>query len=76
MNLKVFVFLATSSTSQTIAEPVEDYPEWKGVSIDEIRKGFSPYDFHYLPPIMPSKNHSVLFAVSMKKNSIFFQKRV
>jgi len=41
----------------------EDIPEWKGMSMNEIRKGFGIYEYREHPPIVPSTKHTVLFRV-------------
>lgn len=52
-------------------EPLDDVPEWKGVSMDEIRKGLGVYDSQELPPICPSPSHIVLISVWVKLNKYF-----
>jgi len=44
-------------------EPSEDVPEWKGMSMDEIRKGLGVYEYREHPPIVVSPRHTVLFMV-------------
>ncbi|XP_050589129.1 poly(ADP-ribose) glycohydrolase-like isoform X1 [Bombus affinis] len=46
-------------------EPLDDVPEWKGVSMDEIRKGLGVYDSQELPPICPSPSHIVLISLPL-----------
>lgn len=46
-------------------EPLDDVPEWKGVSMDEIRKGLGVYDCQELPPICPSPSHIVLISLPL-----------
>ncbi|XP_076754595.1 poly(ADP-ribose) glycohydrolase [Xylocopa sonorina] len=46
-------------------EPLDDVPEWKGVSMDEIRKGLGVYDCQELPPICPSSSHTVLISLPL-----------
>ena len=52
-------------------EPLDDVPEWKGVSMDEIRKGLGVYDCQELPPICASSSHIVLISVRIKLNECF-----
>lgn len=52
-------------------EPVNDVPEWKGMSMDEIRKGLGVYDCQELPPICPSSTHTVLVSVRFRLNYSF-----
>jgi len=44
-------------------EPSDSVPEWKGMSMDEIRKGLGIYDYQEHPPIVVSPHHTVLFMV-------------
>lgn len=44
-------------------EPVDDVPEWKGMSMSEIRKGLGMYEHQEHPPIVASPRHTVLFMV-------------
>lgn len=44
-------------------EPSNDVPEWKGMSMDEIRKGLGTYEYQEHPPIVVSTHHTVLFKV-------------
>ncbi|CAK9815316.1 Poly(ADP-ribose) glycohydrolase [Anthophora quadrimaculata] len=46
-------------------EPLDDVPEWKGMSMDEIRKGLGIYDCQELPPICPSSSHTVLISLPL-----------
>ncbi|CAL7952395.1 unnamed protein product [Xylocopa violacea] len=46
-------------------EPLDDVPEWKGVSMDEIRKGLGIFDCQELPPICPSSSHTVLISLPL-----------
>lgn len=47
-------------------EPADDVPEWKGVSMDEVHKGFGAFDRRELPPICPSASHIVLVSVGTR----------
>lgn len=52
---------------------MDNSPEWKGMSMDEIYKGMGPYGYQQHPPIRPSEFHTVLYQVckliiSMKVN--------
>ncbi|KAK0181940.1 hypothetical protein PV327_000118 [Microctonus hyperodae] len=40
---------------------VDNSPEWKGMSMDEIYKGMGPYGYQQHPPIRPSEFHTVLY---------------
>ncbi|XP_017754645.1 PREDICTED: poly(ADP-ribose) glycohydrolase [Eufriesea mexicana] len=51
-------------------EPLDDVPEWKGVSMDEIRKGLGVYDCQELPPICPSSSHIVLISLPLPARGI------
>ncbi|CAK9797015.1 Poly(ADP-ribose) glycohydrolase, partial [Anthophora plagiata] len=46
-------------------EPLDDVPEWKGMSMDEVRKGLGIYDCQELPPICPSSSHTVLISLPL-----------
>ncbi|XP_076686654.1 poly(ADP-ribose) glycohydrolase isoform X1 [Andrena cerasifolii] len=46
-------------------EPADDIPEWKGVSMDEVHKGFGAFDRRELPPICPSASHIVLVSLPL-----------
>ncbi|XP_076249329.1 poly(ADP-ribose) glycohydrolase [Calliopsis andreniformis] len=63
-----------NSSSQSIninePEPVDDIPEWKGTSMDEIRKGLGIYGCQELPPIWPSSSHTVLIALPLSVNGV------
>ncbi|XP_076640444.1 poly(ADP-ribose) glycohydrolase isoform X2 [Colletes latitarsis] len=39
--------------------------EWKGMSMDEIRKGLGTYDCQEFPPISPSLSHTVLISLPL-----------
>lgn len=41
----------------------DDIPEWKGMSMNEIRKGCGIYEYQEHPPIVSSAKHTVLFRV-------------
>lgn len=53
------------SVDVTEPEPVDDVPEWKGMSMDEIRKGLGVYECQELPPICPSSTHTVLVSLPL-----------
>ncbi|GAB1869593.1 WD repeat and FYVE domain-containing protein 3 [Camponotus japonicus] len=57
----------SDSMSIYINEPEfsEDIPEWKGMSMNEIRKGFGIYEYREHPPIVPSTKHTVLFRLPL-----------
>lgn len=40
-----------------------DIHEWKGMSMNEIRKGCGIYEYQEHPPIVFSAKHTVLFRV-------------
>ncbi|XP_050589132.1 poly(ADP-ribose) glycohydrolase-like isoform X2 [Bombus affinis] len=65
----MFGKIKTTSSSMSIdvngPEPLDDVPEWKGVSMDEIRKGLGVYDSQELPPICPSPSHIVLISLPL-----------
>lgn len=44
-------------------EPANGIPEWKGMSMNEIRKSRGIYEYQEHPPIVASSHHTVLFAV-------------
>ncbi|XP_071554724.1 poly(ADP-ribose) glycohydrolase [Temnothorax nylanderi] len=46
-------------------EPSDDVPEWKGMSMDEIRKGLSVYEYQEHPPIVVSPRHTVLYMLPL-----------
>lgn len=58
-------FIVADSMSIYINEPElsDDISEWKGMSMNEIRKGFGIYEYREHPPIVPSAKHTVLFRV-------------
>ena len=41
----------------------DDTPEWKGMGMNEIRKGLGIYEYPEHPPIAFSAKHTVLFRV-------------
>ncbi|XP_012055190.1 PREDICTED: poly(ADP-ribose) glycohydrolase-like [Atta cephalotes] len=49
-------------------EPSDDVPEWKGVSMDEIRKGLGVYDYREHPPIVIAPHHTVLFMLPLRSH--------
>ncbi|KAL6255823.1 hypothetical protein P5V15_013066 [Pogonomyrmex californicus] len=49
-------------------EPSDDIPEWKGMSMDEIRKGLGIYDYQEHPPIVVSSRHTVLFMLPLRSH--------
>lgn len=53
-------------------EPVDEVPEWRGISMNEIRKGLGMYDHQELPPISHSPSHTVLISVSISLNRNFW----
>lgn len=57
----------SDSMSIYINEPElsHDTPEWKGMSMNEIRKGFGIYEYQEHPPIVPSAKHTVLFRLPL-----------
>lgn len=57
---------SASSMSVGVNEPEpdnDDVPAWKGMSMDEIRKGLGVYEYREHPPIIVSPHHTVLFMV-------------
>ena len=64
---KNFPIIANYTSSPGVSESdlMEDVPEWKGISMDEIYKGLGPFGYQQHPPISPSENHTVLFLVSL-----------
>ncbi|XP_054001958.1 poly(ADP-ribose) glycohydrolase-like [Hylaeus anthracinus] len=46
-------------------EPSDGVFEWKGMSMDEIRKGLGIYDCQELSPIVPSISHTVLILLPL-----------
>ncbi|XP_070528791.1 poly(ADP-ribose) glycohydrolase isoform X4 [Cardiocondyla obscurior] len=46
-------------------EPSDNVPEWKGISMEEIRKGLGIYEYHEHPPIVVSSRHTVLFMLPL-----------
>ncbi|KMR04720.1 wd repeat and fyve domain-containing protein 3 [Lasius niger] len=57
----------SDSMSIYINEPElsDDISEWKGMSMNEIRKGFGIYEYREHPPIVPSAKHTVLFRLPL-----------
>lgn len=51
------------STGVNEPEPSDDIPEWKGMSMSEIRKGLDVYEYPEHPSIVASSRHTVLFTV-------------
>lgn len=49
-------------------EPSDSISEWKGKSMDEIRKGLGIFDCRELPSISPSSSHTVLISVRIDLN--------
>ncbi|XP_011636332.1 poly(ADP-ribose) glycohydrolase-like isoform X2 [Pogonomyrmex barbatus] len=49
-------------------EPSDDVPEWKGMSMDEIRKGLGIYEYQEHPPIVVSSRHTVLFMLPLRSH--------
>ncbi|XP_011267867.2 poly(ADP-ribose) glycohydrolase-like isoform X2 [Camponotus floridanus] len=66
-NLSMDIANSDYSMSIYINEPEfsEDVPEWKGMSMNEIRKGFGIYEYREHPPIVPSTKHTVLFRLPL-----------
>ncbi|XP_011881580.1 PREDICTED: poly(ADP-ribose) glycohydrolase-like [Vollenhovia emeryi] len=56
----------SSSMSVNEPEPSDDVPEWKGMSMDEIRKGLGVYEYREHPPIVVSPRHTVLFMLPLR----------
>ncbi|KAJ8672540.1 hypothetical protein QAD02_003799 [Eretmocerus hayati] len=56
-----------SSISGGRIEPdiINDDPEWKGVSMDEIYQHKGPFNWQHLPPIQVSPSHTILFEVPL-----------
>ncbi|XP_031827020.1 poly(ADP-ribose) glycohydrolase isoform X2 [Nomia melanderi] len=48
----------------------DDLPEWKGVSMDEIRKGLGIYSCQELPAISPSASHTVLISLPLPAHGV------
>ncbi|XP_014470896.1 PREDICTED: poly(ADP-ribose) glycohydrolase-like [Dinoponera quadriceps] len=46
-------------------EPSDDIPEWKGMSMNEIRKGLGVYEHQEHPPVVVSPHHTVLFTLPL-----------
>ncbi|XP_029662380.1 WD repeat and FYVE domain-containing protein 3 isoform X2 [Formica exsecta] len=57
----------SDSMSIYINEPElsDDIPEWKGMSMNEIRKGCGIYEYQEHPPIVSSAKHTVLFRLPL-----------
>lgn len=59
----------SDSSSKSIGinepEPSNDISEWKGMSMDEIRKGLGVYEYREMPPIVVSPRHTVLFMLPL-----------
>ncbi|KAJ8679546.1 hypothetical protein QAD02_015333 [Eretmocerus hayati] len=55
------------SLSEGRIEPdiINDDPEWKGVSMDEIYQHKGPFNWQHLPPIQVSPSHTVLFKLPL-----------
>ncbi|XP_012287072.1 poly(ADP-ribose) glycohydrolase [Orussus abietinus] len=67
---------STANTSNTLEEsamsvdcnepePTTDVPEWKGISMDDIYKGFGPFGCQQHPSISPSSTHVVLIQLPL-----------
>lgn len=58
-------FIVVDSMSVYIDESefCNDIHEWKGMSMNEIRKGCGTYEYQEHPPIVFSAKHTVLFRV-------------
>ncbi|KAK2575626.1 hypothetical protein KPH14_011889, partial [Odynerus spinipes] len=54
---------SSTSLSAIEPEPIDNIPEWKGLSMNEIRKGLGTYDCQEFPPINPSGDHTVLITL-------------
>jgi len=53
-------------------EPFNNILEWKGMSMNEIRKGLGIYEYQEHPPIVVSSHHTVLFKVYFYKEKYKF----
>ncbi|XP_072755843.1 poly(ADP-ribose) glycohydrolase isoform X1 [Anoplolepis gracilipes] len=62
----------SDSMSIYINEPElsDNMPEWKGISMNEIRKGFGIYDYREHPPVVSSAKHTVLFRLPLSMNEL------
>ncbi|XP_046737698.1 poly(ADP-ribose) glycohydrolase-like [Diprion similis] len=47
------------------SETSTNEPEWKGISMDEIQKGFAKYGHKQMAPIIPAPRHTVLFTLPL-----------
>ncbi|XP_011139259.1 poly(ADP-ribose) glycohydrolase isoform X1 [Harpegnathos saltator] len=56
---------SSMSTGINEPEPSDDIPEWKGMSMSEIRKGLDIYEHQEHPPIVVSPRHTVLFMLPL-----------
>lgn len=59
----------SSSMSIGVNEPEpdnDDEPAWKGMSMDEIRRGLGVYEHREHPPIVVSPRHTVLFMLPLR----------
>ncbi|XP_029166400.1 poly(ADP-ribose) glycohydrolase-like isoform X2 [Nylanderia fulva] len=66
-NLSTDIANSDYSMSVYINEPElsDDTPEWKGMSMNDIRKGFGTYEYQEHPPIVPAAKHTVLFRLPL-----------
>ncbi|XP_070156004.1 poly(ADP-ribose) glycohydrolase isoform X2 [Polyergus mexicanus] len=66
-NLNTDIANSDYSMSIYINEPElsDDIPEWKGMSMNEIRKGCGVYEYQEHPPIVSSAKHTVLFRLPL-----------
>ncbi|XP_076642631.1 poly(ADP-ribose) glycohydrolase isoform X2 [Halictus rubicundus] len=58
------------SIDEDESEPSEDTPNWKGVSMDQIRRGLGVYGCQELPYISPSSSHVVLVMLPLPANGV------
>lgn len=66
LSLMLESLVSASSMSIGVNEPEpdnDDEPAWKGMSMDEIRRGLGVYEHREHPPIVVSPRHTVLFMV-------------
>ncbi|KAM0729668.1 Poly(ADP-ribose) glycohydrolase [Formica fusca] len=66
-NLNTDIANSDYSMSIYINEPElsDDIPEWKGMNMNEIRKGCGIYEYQEHPPIVSSAKHTVLFRLPL-----------
>lgn len=58
------------SNDEDEPEPSEDTPSWKGVSMDQIRRGLGVYGCQELPYISPSSSHVVLVMLPLPAHGV------